>query len=469
MIMVAATSTAPLTIELARRVNQIDYDALPAVLIAGIKRSLLDTLAVSWAAWEHEDVQRLVPAAAALASGTESTLWGTEIKVPATYAALANGILAAALDYDSLQDVALVHGDICVWPAAFALAEREKKSGRELVTAVALGAEIAYRLGNAALTNSGWFYTSINGCFGAAAACGKLLELDDRRLANALAIVMSRAAGTQQPALEQAGTKRVQSAFAAQVGLEAALLAYHGLDGPLGAIEGRFGLFEMYEGGNPEAVLAGFGVNYLAADVSYKKFPCCACSHAAMEAALRLKQEHAFDVSDVSEIEVKITPFMNRLVGGSFDPEGNPTVTGQFSIRYGLAAALMRDGFTVADILPDRVTDAEVGSLARQVVVSEFDDEDGRLTPATVTLKMKSGKTLSKRLDEIPGAPQSPLSSDEFNAKIMDCVSRGDHALTSQQTERLIRATEGLADFDDVSRIFPWIHHGDPAPRAAAG
>jgi len=280
-------------------------------------------------------------------------------------------------------------------------------------------------------------------------------------MCNALAIVMSRAAGTQQPAVERAGTKRVQSAFAAQAGLEAALLAAHGLDGPTGAIDGKHGLFAKYEGGDRAVVLDRLGRTYLTERLSYKKFPCCACSHAAMEAALHLRRDHELTASDISGIEVTITPYMSKLVGAPFDPAGNPTVTAQFSIRYGVAATLLRGGFGVADILPQNVLATDVTELANRVVVTEFEGHEGRLAPATLTLTLADGQTVSKHVDTIPGSPDTPLSPQDFTAKITDCVTQGDHALSQAQCERLFGAVERLEAFDDISVLFPWIFEGE--------
>lgn len=456
----ALGSISPLVVDIAARVTQLKFGDIPKSVIENEKKSLVDTLAVSWAASEQTEVNRVVTYIARLAGGRESTVWALDERAPVGYAALANGALAAALDYDSLQEEALVHADICVLPAAVAMAERGGKSGPELLAAAAIGSELACRLGLAAANNSGWFYTSIFGCFGAAAACAKLLELDEDGTRNALSIVMSRAAGTQQPAVERVGTKRMQSAFAAQAGVESALLASAGMSGPKGAIDGEFGLFRKYEGGDAEIVLDKFGEKYFIERRSYKKFPCCACSHAAIEAALALRHENGLSPEEIDQVEVKITPYMARLVGGAFDPSSNPTVCGQFSVRYGVAAALLRGSFGVVDIGPEKVMANDVKVFADRIDVSTFEEYDGRLAPAKLTVVLRNGMLLSKQVDKIAGSPESPMSEEEFYSKIRDCTSRGPYALSSEQYERLLQAIRTLDAMDDIGELFPRVLRG---------
>lgn len=453
----------PLSVSLSKLVARVNFDDLPEEVIKTTKKSILDTLAVSWAATEHADVAQLVPFVVNFAAGEDSTVWAVGGKAPAGYAALANGILAAALDFDSLQGDALVHADICVLPAAFAIAERQGSSGKELLAAAALGTEMASRLGLSAQGHTGWFYTSIFGCFGAAVAAAKLLGLGEDGIRDAISIVMSRVAGTQQPNIERASTKRMQSAFAAQAGVEAALLASAGLRGPVGAIDGKFGLFSMYEHGVSEIVLDGFGENYLITRTSFKEYPCCACSHAAIEATLALVENEQFKADEISKINVSITPYMYRLVGEPFDPSENPTVSGQFSVRYAVAAVLLRGEFGVADILPEMVTAPDVGSLANLVDVTTYTDETGRLTPAEVSVTLQDGKTHSRRIDCVTGSPKTPLSDAKFENKIAKCISRGHFALSSDQHSRMMQMIATLESLDNVQALFPRILQGDKA------
>jgi len=451
----------PLAVTLSKWVAQVNYDDIPEEVIESLKTSVQDTLAVSWAASEHDDVARLVPFIVDMATKQDSTVWAIGGKAPAAYAALANGLLSAALDYDSLQGDAVVHADICVLPAAFAIAELKGSSGKQLLAAIAAGTEITCRLGASAQGHTGWFYTSIFGCFGAAVAAAKLLDLDEEGIRETISIVLSRVAGTQQPNIERATTKRMQSAFSAQAGVEAALLASAGLHGPVGAIDGQYGLFSMYEEGDFDIVLGDLGKDYLIAKTSFKKYPCCACSHAAIEATLALIESGPIKIDAINTIDVSITPYMYRLVGRPFDPSKNPTVNGQFSVQYAVATVLLRGAFTVADILPEKVTAPDVMALAERVKVTVYDDITSKLSPAEVTVSMHDGTTHVKRMDDIPGTPETPMSKNDFEKKFAECTSRGPFALSTEQLARLTQATATLEDLENVQELFSWILQGN--------
>ena len=128
-------------------------------------------------------------------------------------------------------------------------------------------------------------------------------------------------------------------AFAARAGVFSAQLAQRGITSPREAIEGKFGLFSLYQEGNPLKILDGLGQRFEHENTAIKKYPCCACSHASLEAALGLIREHDLKPADVTGIEVFHSTFMHRLVGSPFNPGDNPQVSAQFSVQYAMACA----------------------------------------------------------------------------------------------------------------------------------
>ncbi|MFG1184811.1 MmgE/PrpD family protein [Xanthobacter aminoxidans] len=347
-----AAVRADVTAAVVEATQRIRFDDIPARTIATAKRVLLDTLAVAWAAADAAGVNAARALALRGAPG-HASLWGEgETRREPSAAAFYNGTLAAALDFDSLAG--FVHADIIVAPAALAVAEQQRRNGRELLAALTLGNELVVRLAAATRTNRGFFHTSIAGVFGAALAAARLRGLDADRTHNALGIALCHAGGTQQSHVEQRLTKRLQSAFAARDGIISADLAALGTTGPRAAFEGPFGLFALFEEGRPEEVLDGLGRRFLAEETALKRFPACGCSHAALAAALEIVAHHGIAGADVARGEIVLTPYMARLVGGAFAPEANPQVTGQFNVRYGVAAVLARGGFGLADIEPAR-------------------------------------------------------------------------------------------------------------------
>jgi 2-methylcitrate dehydratase PrpD len=440
--------------ELAARLRALHQDALPPAVIAATKDRIIDTLASGWAGGRAPEMQGLLDSLLQEGGAPQATLWFFGGALPVRAATFLNGALAASLEYDSLHEAATVHADIVVVPAALAAAEARHASGAELISAVALGTELICRLGLAADSTKGWFYTSIFGGFGASAAVGLLLGLDTETLANALGIALSQAAGTQQPHRERRLTKRLQSAFAAQAGVFSAQLAAAGITGPNDPFAGPYGLFALYEAGDARRALSGFGDQFVSLDTSFKKFPCCACNHAAIDAAMQMMAEHRIGGHDVESAEVRITPYSNRLIGAPFDPGPNPQVTGQFSVQYAVAATLMRGHFTLDDIEPEAVCDPAVGALARQIHVHVEPSWTERLVPAELSIQTRDGRALTQRVQVVPGGPAAPLGAAAVQRKIEDCFLGGPSPLPRPAFVTLQQRLAGLEHLDDMAQLF---------------
>lgn len=448
----AAARRADVTAAVVEATQRIRFDDIPARTIATTKRVLLDTLAVAWAAADAAGVNAARALALRGAPG-HASLWGEgDTRREPSAAAFYNGTLAAALDFDSLAG--FVHADIIVAPAALAVAEQQRRNGRELLAALTLGNELVVRLAAATRTNRGFFHTSIAGVFGAALAAARLRGLDADRTHNALGIALCHAGGTQQSHVEQRLTKRLQSAFAARDGIISADLAALGTTGPRAAFEGPFGLFALFEEGRPEEVLDGLGRRFLAEETALKRFPACGCSHAALAAALEIVAHHGIAGADVARGEIVLTPYMARLVGGAFAPEANPQVTGQFNVRYGVAAVLARGGFGLADIEPAAVLDPAIRPLVERLSVRVDESRTGTFAPADVTIETHDGRRLSHRVEAVPGSPEAPRGEDEINAKLVAAFGYGRNALPAARIEALVQRIHRLEGVDDSSTLF---------------
>lgn len=432
------------------------YEDLPAEAVARAKRLLLDTLAVAWAGSGADGIAALHGLALRQGGAPDSGLWALGGRVPAPQAAFVNGAMAAALDFDSVHDEATVHADIVVVPAALAVAEQGNLAGREFLAAYVAGDEMLVRMGLAIQSHPGWFYTSVLGVFAAAAAAARALRLDAAGVQAAMGIALSRAAGTQQALVERSLTKRLQSAFAARDGVDAAQLAQCGVSAPAEAFEGRCGFEALYTKLDHAVVLEGLGRDYRFASLTLKKYASCFCNHAAIEAALDLVSRHKLRAEEVVSASVRISPFMARLVGADFSPGDNPQVAAQFSVQYSVASALQRGRFSVEDIHPAAVASQEVGALARRVHVEVDAAQDGKFVPATVSVKTSRGAEYHATATELPGTPSHPMSDDEHRGKAIACLTSGARPMTEAQAARFadrVGRVETLGSMRDLWTI----------------
>jgi 2-methylcitrate dehydratase PrpD len=192
---------------IAEHVVACDFAQLPASAVRAAKTLMLDTLAVAWAGSNTVGTRAAHQLAVEQGGREDSAIWAHRARVPAPWAAFANGVSGAALDYDSFY--LGIHSDGIALPAALAVAEREHAHGREMLTALVIANDLICRLGRAAQgSNRGWYFTSMFGIFGAAAATAKLLKLDAAAAANALGLASLQAAGTQQPAVGRTFARR---------------------------------------------------------------------------------------------------------------------------------------------------------------------------------------------------------------------------------------------------------------------
>lgn len=427
------------------------YEDLPSTAVAKAKQLLLDTLSVAWAGSDADGVEPVRKLLVSQGGAAESSVWVHGGRIPATQAALVNGMMAAALDFDSVHDEATVHSDIVVVPAVLALAERQKLSGKEFLAAYVAGDEMLVRLGLAIKTHPGWFYTSVLGGFAAAAAAGRALRMDAQAIRMAMGIALSRASGTQQALVERSLTKRMQSAFSARDGVEAALFAQAGITAPAQVFDGQCGFEKLYTPLDNAKALDGLGREYLFPRLTLKKYASCFCNHAAIEGALELVGK-GLRAGDVEKATVRLSPFMARLVGAPFAPEGNPQAAAQFSVQYSIANVLARGRFAVGDIQPQAVMDRDVGELARRVHVEVDATQTGKFLPATVRVNTKDGKLHEATATSLPGTPERPMSDAELADKARACFAGGARPLADPA--KLMARIAKLEEITDMNELW---------------
>jgi 2-methylcitrate dehydratase PrpD len=363
-------------------------------------------------------------------------------------AALANGTAAHALDYD--DDPGCCHIGAVVIPAALAEAEARAAAPRDLLAAVAAGYDVTTRVSDgidpAELYRKGYHPTSVCGVFGAAAAAGRLAGLDPGRLAHALGIAGTFAAGNLEFLSDGAMTKRLQAGKAAADGVLAVHLAEAGLTGPRGALEGPYGLWRYTETRRVEAFTADLGTRHALREVHFKKHACCLSMAAAVDGLLELLAEHRLRAADVAGLRVGLCPAGHALVGEPHDRTRPPptVLAAQMSCHHSLAVALL-DGQVGADqFAPERLADREVVALGSRIE-SYVHPALAGAPPDDVTayldLTTRDGRVLSRVQARYRGHPETPMSDAEMEAKFLACARR---AVPAERAAALLAEIQAL-------------------------
>lgn len=436
---------------LAQFASETGYRDIPEAALSAAKRSLLDTLAVAVGARNAVGAREAVDLALEEGGRAASSIWVSDRKVPPRSATFVNSLLASALDFDSLHPEAVVHPDIVIIPAALAVAEAQGASGRDLLTAIVVGDEILCRLGCSTRLNSGWFYTSLYGTIASAAATAKLLGGKTSQIAGAMGLGFLSSSGTQQPAVERSIGKRMQGALAASAGVTAGYLGVRNLSGPREFVEGRFGLYRMYESGDPGAITRDLGTRFESEKITYKLYPSCQCNHAAIEGMLQLRREFGLQPDDVKSVEVFVSEYMQRLVGAPFSTGANPQVAAQFSVRYSIASVLLFGRLGVAEIQVAAILDSRIEDLASRVIVSLDPENTHNYAPVRLKIVKRDGTVIERSVTTYRGNSDMPLSDADMKEKLGMCIEESGRAASASQIDTFCDAIMNIDGYPSMA------------------
>ena len=417
--------------ELADAIAAIRFEDLPEDVVRIVKLFTLDTLGVIAGAARAPGMGELTQALAAWEDDGRATMLLTGARVNPASAALANGAAAHALDFDDQHDPARVHVFCVILPAVLAAVEAEKRpvSGREMILALATGVEVFCRLGLACYNSlgKGWHPTTALGTISAAAAVSRIFGLDAAQTLNALGLAFVQLSGTTQFIADSALAKRVGPGFAARSGLLAAQLARYGITGPHRFLEGQAGLFNLHERGEiaPELVADDFGTLWQVRNLSMKPFPCCRCTHTAIQLALELREKGLLP-EDIASGEIELGEVNRKIVGAAFDrTHPTPIVHAQFNAAYAFAAALRDGKVTIATFTPERIRADDVAFATAFETRSTPDYPETAIAPARVSITTRDGRVVTAERLTMKGAPDEPMSEAEVFAKFRSCLEWG--------------------------------------------
>lgn len=446
---------------LAENIVNTRYEALPKEAVQATKKSILDTLGVIAAASGIATECRLLVDFIKEAGGKEeSTIIGFGHRVPAWMAAFANGAMGHCLDYDDLHYKAFVHPSSSVVSAGLAVAERVGNvHGKDFITAVALGDDLACRMGLSIHYKIDWLLTSVLGVFGATAASGKVLRLDERTMVNALSIALNEAAGTREMRYSLDNhLGGMRDGYPARGGVFSALLAKQGIKGPESCFDGKAGLFNVYFGGNfkPEVLTAHLGKQFEVAHVGIKAWPTCGNTHVYIDGTLRIITRQNLRPEDID----RITLFVGELAMYNCQPleerrRPPSPIDAKYSIPFSVAIAAVKRRVAIGDVTMAAIKEQEVLEMAQKVGVifdARFNSERGA-PPGMVEIATKDGRVFSERLEVGYGHPSNPISEEDAIKKFLDCVSYSARPVPRNAAEKIVDTVMNLEKQQNVSSV----------------
>ena len=425
------------------------WEDIPSAVRHEAKRSLMNYFATSLGGCRDPAIETASAVLGQFAGRATATIIGRPERSDLLNAAFLNAISANVFDFDDTHTRTLIHPSAPVAPGLFALAERSRLSGQQLLLAFVLGVEAECRLGNAITPGHykrGWHITATCGVFGAAAAAGKALGLGGERMKWALGNASAQSSGL----VETIGSmsKSIGVGNAARNGLVSALLAERDFFGPERPLEGARGFLRV-TCENPDfgCVTQGLGEQWEILSNTYKPYPCGVVLNPVIEACLALSKNAEFSLSEVERIEIIGHPLLRARADRAHVETGREA---QISAQHSVAVALVRGRAGLPEFSDECVADPALRSLGAKV--GFVDDDSYAVESARVTVHMRARRPLACLVEQARGSSARPLSDSELEAKLKDLARYG---ASGCDPEPLIQAIWSLDRADDAGSLMP--------------
>ena len=448
------------TEQLARFIVETDFGKLSRETVDRAKAGMLDCLGVSLAGSVQELGKKITSFVEKIGGEPCAGVIGAGFRTSAPNAALVNGTIGHALDYDDWSGGG-GHISAVLLPSILALGEKVKASGREAIEAYAVGYDVAVRLGVIpGLRHHGWHATGVGGAMGAAAVAAKLLKLDLEATVMALGIAASQAAGI----LQNFGTmtKPFHAGSAARNGVIAAMLAEDGFTASRDSIEGSMGYAQVFSRGeehHTEKITENLGNPFRLGsgqegDLCIKKYPTCAGTHRALDAILYLINEYDITPDQVEAVECEGSPHWFYILTY---PEPKTGLEGKFSLQFCMAIAILDRKVGLEQVTGEKVNDTKTKALINRVSMRAHPgwvEGTNRWEVADkVTVKLKDSREYTREVFKPAGHATLPLSWDELSNKYRECAGMVLKERDIQRSLELMENMEKLADITGLMDI----------------
>jgi 2-methylcitrate dehydratase PrpD len=445
------------TQRLAEYAATLAYEQIPPAVRDATKQYVLDTIGCGIYGAQTPWAKTVNSFILEQGGRPDATLWLEGFRGPANTVALGLGVMMHSFELDDYHSGAKLHPGAVVLPAAFAVAERQGASGRDLLRALVAGYELMIRTslaaGTLSLRRRGWHITGICGTFGAAAAAGQLLGLDNLQMANALGLAGTQSAGLFAFTCDGANSKRLHPGRSAQSGVVAAELAARGFTGPTAVLEYEDGGFcRTFSDESDLALLTrGLGEEYVTAGVSLKPYACCGSTHSSIDAVRWLARTHHIQPPDVAEIVVANHSVVQLQTSWWYEPVS--PMQAQMNIEYCVAVALAEDNAGPQQFSSDKIADPRLVELAHKVrfaIDPEIEQIYPRAFPGRVSIRLRDGRTVEHYVPGPKGSPENPMTLTEVAEKFHMLV---DPVLGRDRAERLTALVADIETLENVQSI----------------
>ncbi len=411
-----AKTPTDVTRTLARYVLSVRYDDLPDPVRKETRRTLLNWVGCAVGGSRHETVDVAIAALAPFSGPPQATVLGRRERLDILHASLLNGISSHVFDFDDTHLKTVIHPAGPVVSALLALAEHRPMSGRDFLASMVVGIEAECRIGNAvypAHYDRGWHITGTAGVFGAAAACGRVLGLNEQQMVWALGLAATQPVGLRE--MFGTMTKSFHPGRAAQNGLTAALLASRGFTSSELGLEGKSGWANVLSTSRNYAEITGnLGRSYEISLNTYKPFACGIVIHPTIDACIQLRNEHRLTADAIERIDLRVHPLVLELTGKKSPTTG---LESKFSVYFAAALAMVVGSAGMRDFSDANAKNPTIVALRDRVTATV--DSTLKEEQVRATIVLKDGRRLEKFIEHVVGSVERPMSDADLEGKFL--------------------------------------------------
>jgi 2-methylcitrate dehydratase PrpD len=445
-------SEPDITGRLARYMAQAREQSLAPDVMREARHRILDTLAAMVSGAHLKPGEMAIRYAHTQGGVSEAAVLTTDITTSAVNAALVNGMFAHADETDDFEPVTKAHPGSAVVPAALAMAEREGRSGAELIAAVTLGYDVCCRfllaLGSDRVRASHRSAEGTSSTMGAVAAAASLARLDEKGMRYALSYAAQQVSGIWSWVRD---AEHVEKAFdfsgmGARNGVTAVIMVQLGFTGVWDVLDGEHNALQALSAEpKPEEMVAGLGSRFFVTETAIKPFSVGYPIQAPLDAFLTLRREHGLNEENVESIVVRIPEDGARVVNNRSMPDVN--------CQHIIAVALVDGGVSFEDSHSyERMADPKVRAVKERVQLIADRELRDPAAPRSgrVEVKLRDGRTVSHFTRHAPGTKENPMDTQSVNEKAQCLMAP---VLGGERTEEVIRHVNALEELDDVRRL----------------
>lgn len=437
-----------ITTRVSHFVAQLQFADLDEATVEQVKLFIADYYAACFAGYRINTAlnEPMMKRMRAMGGNPRATVLFSNIKMPETNAAFLNALYAHGADMDDGNRKAAGHIGTHIMPAVFALAETLDVSWQDVFTAIVVGYDVFNRVVGAAqpsLYNKGFHSTGIGGGIACAAACAKLMGLDEDGIYNAISLAAIQASGLIIIDESGQGCKPINPANGARIGLESAQLAALGVESSRNPLESKKGWFNAFSDSVDEAVLFdGIGEVYTINESYLKLYPSCRHTHCCIDAAVSIRRRMETDGLRPDAVErIDITIYPSAIKSTGHIPYPATADEAKFSLHYCLAAALEKGEFGLAELEVSSCKMTEM--LVPKICITpdpELENRAKGIRGATVTVTA-NGKIYTETVLTPKGEGEQRLSWEDLEVKFRQCA---DGMADAHQVEQIIAGIRSL-------------------------